>query len=163
MTTNFNINWTAVNLQATSALVQFAHKHRIRDERYIRYDVVGSTQVSLVVEYIDETQCKHAPHVNCQRYQELKEEAIISPSDTVINPRAVVIKRLQNNSKRQLITDYKKNTEFTKPAKYIAPFFVDSILRMLAEQTLWHYLTDNKWDRTLVDVPVQIRQRVGSS
>jgi len=101
--------------------------------------------------------------VNCQRYQELEEEAIISPSDTVIDPRAVVIKRLQNNSKRQLITDYKKNTKFTKPAKYIAPFFVDSILHMLAEQTSWHYLTDNKWDRTLVDVTVRIIPRVGSS
>jgi hypothetical protein len=48
-----------------------------------------------VTKHEHKAECKNARDVHAQRNQEHKEKAVIAAPNTVVDPRAVVIKRLQ--------------------------------------------------------------------
>lgn len=60
-----------------------------------------SVQLLGVVENEKQAEAKHSHYVNRQREQEQKEVTVISPADTVVDPRTVMIKILQGE-KRQV-------------------------------------------------------------
>lgn len=60
-----------------------------------------SVQLLCVVENEEQAKAKHAHDVSRQRQQEQEEVAIIPPADTVINPRAVMIKILRGKRREE--------------------------------------------------------------
>lgn len=60
-----------------------------------------SVQLLGVVENEKQAEAKHAHYVSRQREQEQKEVTVIPPADTVVDPRTVMIKILQEE-KRQV-------------------------------------------------------------
>ena len=64
----------------------------------IRYDCVDFSQVVLVPQHKHKAECENACDVDAQRNQEHKKKPIVSTSNTVVNPWAVVIKCLKNNN-----------------------------------------------------------------
>jgi len=68
---------------------------QVMERQRTRYNVVRSAEVVFIIPDVDHAQCKYTEHVHCQRQQELKEVPVIPTTNTVINPRTVVIKCLQ--------------------------------------------------------------------
>lgn len=54
----------------------------------------------LIWDYMQQAKGKHADHVKCQGEQKLEEVAIVSATNAVVDPWAVMIKYLATKSKK---------------------------------------------------------------
>ena len=60
----------------------------------IQEDVVGSKQVVLVTDDVDDREGRQTEHVQCEGDEELDKVAVVAASYAVVHPRAVMVKHL---------------------------------------------------------------------
>lgn len=77
----------------------------------IRYDGVPMLKLIPVIESVQNAQRKDGDHMYTEENEKQEKVAVIPASDTVVDPRAMVIKGLEKNEKHQSLPTIKLNKQ----------------------------------------------------